>query len=104
MSRPAVAPRRESMLALRGQGFKLGRLNFAGAFDGLVASKVIGEHRVEVFVGAAGDDDAEDLFFTPVVYVDDRRVASCSSVERAARVADLRVLLLRAQAKKEGKQ
>lgn len=90
-------PLRESMLALKALGFSVRDVWLGDYFDGISATKKVGGRTVEIYSGNADDGAHTDLHFAPVVYVDDRAVArDIASVEKAARIADFRVSMLRA--------
>ena len=94
---PQAGPARAAMLALAAQGFAVREVWLGEYFDGLSAVRRVGAHRVEVWSGGADNGEPTDLFYPPRVYVDDRAVAfGLASVEKAARVAAIRVQLLRA--------
>lgn len=92
----APGPKRAAMLALQARGFDVREAWCLGEYDGLHAIKQVGPHRIEVYAGNADDGDYGDNHYAPVVYVDDRRVASAPTVERAARIAEMRACLARA--------
>lgn len=87
-------PTREQMLALSTQGYAVREVWLGNYYDGLSAKKRVGQHTVEVFAGGANNGEPGDLHYAPVVYVDDHRVAALGSVQRAARVAAFRALML----------
>lgn len=92
-----ASPARAAVLALSAQGFAVREVWLGDYFDGLSAVRRVGTHRVEVWAGGADNGEPTDLFYPPVVYVDDRAVArGLATVEKAARVAAIRVQLLRA--------
>lgn len=63
-------------------------------FDGFSATKRLNGVLVEVYVGS---DDGEQ-YFTPQAYVNDERVGEGETPEQAARVAELRAMLVKASA------
>ena len=90
-------PQRASMQALQHEGFAVREIWLGDYFDGISATKQVGAHTVEIYSGGADDGEPTDLHYAPVVYVDERRVAgNLPSVEKAARVAEFRALMLRA--------
>lgn len=90
-------PLRAAMNNLQSKGFEVREVWIGDYFDGVNAVKRVGPHNVEIYSGNADDGEYSDLHYAPGVYLDGRLIAgNMPSVEKAFRVADFRVTLLRA--------
>jgi hypothetical protein len=78
---------------LSAHGFTVREEWMGGYYDGLMATKKVGGHLVEVYTGGADNGEYSEPHYPAVVYVDGRRVASGLTVPKALRVAQFRCLM-----------
>lgn len=97
-TRPA-SPQRAAMLDLKARGFAVREVWMGDYYEGLSATKKVGEQTIEIYAGNADDGEHGehgDLHYEPVVYIDDVALACrVETIKKAERVAEFRALMLR---------
>jgi hypothetical protein len=84
---------RAAMLALASDGFTVREVWLDEWFDGIQATKKVGDRCIQIFSGSE-NGDYRDPHYPPVVYLGEQRIAECSSVERARRLATIRASIV----------
>lgn len=80
---------RPSTKELTVTGYTVRDLYLDGYLDGILAIKLVGDKKVEVYIGT----DNGDLWFAPQAYVDDHHIGEAMTPVKAARMAEFRALM-----------
>lgn len=82
------------LLSLAAHGFDVREEWCGDYYDGLLATKKVGGHRIEVYTGGADNGEPSEQHYGARVYVDGKVVAEGLTVPKALRVAQMRCLVL----------